>query len=359
MTILEKTSAAFFVWIDAVVDGLASLSRVVRPVRRIRAVEQDDGSFTMQIAQAKGKIESHDAPHTCRIRIADAMPSEPLSVEWAKAVRGSEIELMMRPSRFLFRPLELPSRAAEFLDGIIRSQIDRLTPWSANDVAFRWTPPRAIAGERIAVTIAAAPRAAFAAVAQTFSDLGAAAVEITTLTPEGQRVAVYDAKAGGPDRGSRIRAVLIGVFAISAVATMASSVAGSLLIDQFSSQEQQIHRRIAERRALIRGDSGRSGGSAVELLEQRKQSMPAAVMVVEALAAALPDHTYATELRIDGDNIQVAGITRDAPSLIQLLEHSPSFTRAGFFAPTTRAANETGERFHVEARIKPYFGTAQ
>jgi general secretion pathway protein L len=49
------------------------------------------------------------------------------------------------------------------------------------------------------------------------------------------------------------------------------------------------------------------------------------------------------------------GITRDAPSLIELIEQSAQFTRATFFAPTTQAPGDPGERFHIEVRIKPEF----
>jgi general secretion pathway protein L len=149
-----------------------------------------------------------------------------------------------------------------------------------------------------------------------------------------------------------LRAVLLSAAAAVAILLLAGLYFG----DSFDSEQQQLMQRISQRRAALR--LGPDGGSAVGLLAKRKQSSPSTVVVLEALSKALPDGTYVTELRIDGDKVQVVGMTQDAPSLIRLIEKSPQFARATFFAPTTRAQNAPGEQFHIEARITPSFGSS-
>ena len=79
----------------------------------------------------------------------------------------------------------------------------------------------------------------------------------------------------------------------------------------------------------------------------------ASVLVLDALSQILPDNTYVTELHLAGNKLQIVGITRDAPSLIPLIEQSPHFTRATFYAPTTRSPSDPGERFHIEMKVEP------
>ena len=117
-----------------------------------------------------------------------------------------------------------------------------------------------------------------------------------------------------------------------------------------------ISKRIARQRAALRTNASTGSVSAESLLARRKQTTPAAVLALEAISKILPDNTYVTELHIEGDRLQVAGLTKDAPMLIRLIEQSPQFSRATFYAPTTREASEAGERFHIEAHINAYFG---
>ena len=292
-------------------------------------------------------------------RLSSGRPSPSLPADWQAAFRGSRVETVMAPGQVLFRSLDFPKQAEEFLDGMIRTQIDRLTPWPADDALFGWSSPSATGQERIELTLAATSKQEIQPLVQLTTGLGAESLAAFAVSPAANgtqaKIKVFEQSLRGAasrmlDTPRVLRAVLLS----AAVAAAVSLVAAAYVGDSLDSELQQLMSRISQRRAALR--LGPNGGSALSLLAKRKQTSPSSVIVLEALSKALPDGTYVTELRIDGDKVQVVGMTQDAPSLIRLIEKSPQFARATFFAPTTRAQNEPGERFHIEARITPSFG---
>jgi general secretion pathway protein L len=190
-------------------------------------------------------------------------------------------------------------------------------------------------------------------------DVGSVAVFVAAAIGEGApvRIKLLDTSLRGAiGRTVDVPRILRAILLSAGFAAVASLLAAAYLDSSLQSEQQQLQRRISQRRAALRLDPS-AGGSGLNLLARRKQTTPSSVMVLEALSRVLPDTTYVTELRIEGDKVQLVGMTRDAPALIRLIEQSPQFTRATFFAPTTHAQNEPDERFHIEAHITAYFGS--
>lgn len=355
MGMLDDVSAGFSLWIGVAAQSVGRLIGTVKAPRRVEACEGENGLITLRLVS---KAKSGDgALPPCEIAVASADTTRSLPAAWAAILRGAEVELVLRRARFIFRPLELPNRAMEFLDGVVRAQIDRLTPWNAADAIYHWTPPQHVGGDNIAMTIVATNEGSALPLAQAFLDLGAAGIEISTNVSDSERLAIYRRRAVGQSEFGRARFAMIAILATTGALAFLSASAGAYLADSYDADFQQMQQEILSRRAVLRAGQNGTGNSALDVLVRRKHETPSSVLIIEALSSLLPDHTYATEVRIEGDKLQVVGLTRDAPSLIQILEQSPHFSSAGFFAPTTRSTNEPGERFHIEAKLKPYFGT--
>ena len=354
MSTLGDIGDAFGVWIDAVARSGGALLDRVQQDRHVRIVEHGEG--VLSIVGATGEAPDPALPPFHFVAGSGVCD---LPQEWLERLRGSRVEIVLLPSRFLFRPLELPKRAGEFLEGIVRSQIDRLTPWNAGEALFRWTSPVAAAGERITMTVIATARATVAPLIEAVANVQVAAIEVMTTAPEPDPVEVMVYSHGGSSKAQlgRIRKILMVLFAVSGTMALGAMLLSGFLAPYYDDQLEQTQRRVADRRAIMRTGTPGTSNSPLGLIERRKQTTPSSVIVLEALSALLPDHTYAAELRIEGEKVQVVGMSSDAPSLIQLLEQSPHFAQASFFAPTTRSAGDPAERFHIEAKIKPHFGS--
>ena len=355
---ISELEELFGAWIAAVGLAVHSIISRLMPQRQIWLIEGDGDTFTAKTVPLKKGAALPDVS----FRVSNGRPNPSLPADWEAALRGGRVEFLLKPDHVLFRSLDFPKRAVDFLDGMIRAQIDRLTPWTANDAVFGWSAPYDIANERIQLTLAATSKNKIQPLVQLATNLGAASVAVLTEPPPGAgspvKFKVFESSLQGGigrtmDVPRMLRITLLGAGLVAAASLVIAAYIGNTL----DVEQQQLSRRIAESRASLRLSQTAAGGSAQSLLAKRKQTTPSSVMVLEAISRVLPDGTYVTELRIEGDKVQVVGISQDAPSLIRLMEQSPQFSRATFFAPTTRAQNDPGERFHIEVHVTPYFGS--
>lgn len=166
MNLLRQIAEAFAGWMDSVAATVAALLGRLAATPTIRLTEQTSGIFAIEAGSGR--------PQAVGISrgVATCSPAA------AAMLNGRRVEMTLRADRFFFRPLEAPKRAADFLNGVVRAQIDRITPWTADEAVFGWSAPTEIAQDRIAVTVAAAARAQIVPFTQAIGELGAESVAV-------------------------------------------------------------------------------------------------------------------------------------------------------------------------------------
>ena len=351
MSLLASLAGIVSRGLDDAASGFLEAFDWLRRPRALRLVERAEGGFALQDGAGVTLVPL--------ARFADDAWRDAEARSLAPRLAGANVELCLAATRFVFSEIELPRRAGDFLEGVVRAQIDSLTPWKPQDALFGWSAPRSLGAERISVTVATTPRLAASPLA---AALEAARVDRFRISapppgeaPGAPRIAVLSRRPGELARRGLWRGALAGVLALAVAAAVLSALAMALIGGDVDERTATLENQIAARRAALQAGHGSAADQALALLTARRRATPASVLVIEALSRTLPDNVYLTQLHIEGDKVQFGGLAADAPALIGLIEQSRSFRHAVFDAPTTRTPNETGERFHIEAQAEPNF----
>jgi general secretion pathway protein L len=356
---LQIARLTFWRWLDQVAEAiLALLARFVTK-RSVRFVEVVHGRFEVLDLGKRGTPASSDG---AGLQIENGAIVGHRSPQIEAALRGGRVELILHPDRFVFKPLELPSRAAEFLGGVVRTQIDRLTPWDADHAAFGFSTPIESGTDRIVVTVAAAARAMLVPILNAFTPFGVRSITIRTSAPQSPpdspAITVMDENIARTFDLSITRRILLVLLAFAILVTATAGIAAKIIDHRLQARQDELARSIEHDRAaalLARDAPSNPRILAERALVQRKNQSPSAVIALEILSQILPDDTYVNELRIERDKVRLSGITRDAPRLIRLIEQTEHFSQATFFAAITGSPSESGDRFNIEARMEPNF----
>ena len=263
MNVLRQIAGGWSRWMDAVAAGVvAVLGRLVAP-RVVRLTEQANGTFAIEAPAGK--------PPFRRSRLRTAL----------RAVRRSRSGLERQPGRAgdaagaIFFP---SARIAASRVGIPRwhraCAIDRITPWDAGEAVVGWSQPVDVANDKISVTVAAAPRAPVVPLTQPLSTRGKIDRCLDDVTDaKAPAIRVFEQSAAGALELARSPSALAGFWFPRCCGAGHCSdviVGGSL-----QSRQNDVSRRIAERRGNPRAGNDAVANSALAKLARRKNQTPA------------------------------------------------------------------------------------
>jgi general secretion pathway protein L len=279
--------------------------------------------------------------------------------EVLRAARNGIVALELPRHELVERGISVPAQAREFLPGIVRNRIERLSPWQAEQALYGFEVNDGD-GATLDVRVFVTSRAALDHAQAQFSALGLPLDRIVARSNrEGaQSVQLWSRLSETTSECKeqtrwRIGAAIVAVFALSVVLTIWAFSSAASMHDE---SEELAARANTLQRQLQGPRASPSAVAALPPAERAwfiKQSAPHAVMALEVLARALPDNAHLTELRLEGVTLRIAGLADDAPSLIAPLERTGHLTGVRFVAPTTRGADGAKFKFNIEAQIVP------
>jgi general secretion pathway protein L len=348
------------------IETLAALYLAWRESRReLRSlvVTRENGHVVVRHAKPARDAMLRDAQAGRAIAILP--PGAEVSADVSRAAHNSFVVLEFPAEKVVMRHITVPAQARKFLSGVIRNQIERLSPWPANGVVYGFAA-EAGAGDAavVDVRILMAARTDVDVARQNLAALG---LPVDRIVARGSDTEAADETAGSvtlwsrladtsPERhGSLVRAIGIGI----AASVIVSLLLGSWALLSAASIRDESEEVAARSRVLQRQvQTGRTAASMASMPSAErawllKETSISSVILIEALSRALPDSAYVSEIRLEKESLRIMGLAGDAPALLAPLERSDHLTDVHFFAPTARGPDGKLFRFSIEAHVEP------
>lgn len=260
--------------------------------------------------------------------------------------------------RVLTRTLSLPVAAEENLRQVLSFEMDRQTPFKADQVYF---DSRVLghdpSGRNAQVELVLIPRGQLD---QELAALPAAAADLDGVDswrsmPGGGR---RHTNLLPPERRARRRnlrlPINLGLAALALillVMVMDESLTNRAIAVESMRAEVEKANTEAKQVAALRKTLADSISGA-NFLTERKRKGPLMVALIDDLSKRLPDDTYLERLQIENKQVQLQGQAREAAKLIALLGASPCLGNPGFQGQVQPDPRTSKERFQINADLK-------
>ena len=274
----------------------------------------------------------------------------------------SRVRVCLDPVESLMRRVRMPAATEENLRQVVAFEMDRLTPFRAEDVYFdcRVASREAGAG-MILVQLALARREVVDAKLQRLQALGATVTGVTVRDERGQPadLELLPSESLAGRNSSQERYVIVG-----AVVLVVALLGAALGVPIWHKREAVLSswpvldraRRDAEGADNIAHDLEKQVADYNFLLAKKHANYPV-LALLEEVTRLLPDNTWVQQIDIKTvgktREVQVSGEAPSSSKLIEIFEGSPVLHNAQTRGTVTRGSQPNLERFMIVAEPRP------
>lgn len=261
--------------------------------------------------------------------------------------------LMVPPEWVLNRRISLPAAARENLRQVIGFELDRLTPFSADQVYFDFRVDSRGAGEMLAVDVAVLPRKK---VDDWLALLRSGRIRVDKLSTTGLwpelNLLPAELRARPDIRRIAARALPVTLVILLLIAALALPLWQKRKVAiEMEGREAQLRNKANAVLSLRQRLDKKM--EELEKVREQWQAAPPVLDVLHVLTNLLPDHTSLQQMEVKGDQLTIRGLSGQASSLIGLLEQSPAFDDPHFLSPVTQQRGK--ELFYLATTIEVPF----
>lgn len=345
--------AALSRWWEDLLDLLPpSLARLWFPSAR-RLWLQLDGSALHPLEEAgRERVALPPVP------LADGQGPTLLAAALQRRGVEGEVWLALPASQALVRTLSLPLAAEAQLEAVLRHEIDRQTPFSADQVVHAaQVLSRHPAEGQLRAELVVVPKdvldGALMALGPLAARLSGVDVDDAAHRAGRRRNLLPPAlRVQRTERDARVRLVVLATAAVALLATGFVTLGNrERALAALEAQRDVAFDTARQARALRVQLDG--AASAANFLAEQRQKRPTMLEVLDDLTRRLPDDVYLQRFSVEQGRVTLTGAARSAGSIVATLQGSP-YLKGPALAGAVQQDRSTGrDGFTVVAELVP------
>lgn len=303
-----------------------------------------------------GRVEIYQ-PDEDTLKLVESIAAEDLANRSrdAESAESQPVILLLKPGQYLQRRIILPAAAQENLTQVVGFELDRHTPFRADQVHYTAWIAKALPEQRISVEFVLVLKDFLNECLDRLTAANLPPHQVSILLPDGKPLPEINLlPAERQPRTHRWQRRLNCGLATLLIGLLIAAMALPVIHQQrtIAKLEQTVRqtRQAAKEAGRLQQQVATLRQQARFVLDRKQASRPL-IDVLEELSQRLPDDTWLTGLHYREGQLQIDGKSQAATKLVELLENSPYFRNVHFVSPITQDRLTGLERFRISMEV--------